>query len=197
MVCHRLHEIIILRNKSIVATLSCNLIWICEVIAVCSTWLSCFIVAKRWLSCCHLVLSNLLLSDCITIIVHCFHILCNNVIFAWYLNIIRLWNLENIWIQIFISNASWIVSKIVFIHPLNLVLSDWLSMCIITLLSTRMICSSVRIVCWSTCSLLALIVCPIKTIFQIINPVSKILLLWSVVYNVQTYLALMSFILNS
>ena len=196
MVCHWLHEVVILGNKSIVISWDYNLIRVCKVVAVHSTWLSTLIIAERWLSCRQLLLGNLLLIDCITVIVCSFHILCYNIIFAWHLNVVTLRNFENVLIQIFICNASWIVSKVVLNGSLHLVLSDWLSLCIITLLPSWMVCSGIRIVCWCGC-LLVLIVCPIKTIFQIINTVTKILMLRTVTYNIQTNLTLMSFILNS
>lgn len=196
MVCHWLHEVVILGNKSIVISRDWNLIRVCKVVTVHSTWLSSLIIAERWLSCCQLLLGNLLLIDCIAVIVCSFHIFCYNVVFAWHLNVVTLRNFENVWIHIFICNASWIDSKVVLNGSLQLVLSDWLSLCIITLLSTWMICCSIRIVCWCG-RLLVLIACPIKTIFQIINSVSKILLLRTVIYYIQTNLALMSFILNS
>lgn len=193
MVCHWLHEVVVLGNKSIVIAWNCNLICICKVVAVHSTWLSSFIVTKRRLSCSQLMLSDLLLRGCTPIIIYSLHIFCYYVIFAWHLNIISLLNFEIIWIQFLICDASWIV----FIDTLHFVLSDWLPLCIIILFPSWMVCSSIRIICWCSCSLLVYIVCSVKAIFQIINTVSEILLLWAIINNIQTYLALMSFVLGS
>jgi hypothetical protein len=132
----------------------------------------------------------MLIGNC-SIIINSFHVFCYYVILTWHLA--RLSHFYNVVTQIFIRCASWNISKIIIT---SFILCNWLSLSIILLFSPWMICSSIRIICGCNNYLLICIV-SIKTIFQIIYSISKILLLCSIIYNVQANLTLMSFILTS
>jgi hypothetical protein len=160
MICHRLHEIVVLGNKSVIVSSNLNLICILEMITVDSTRLSSFIISKWRLGCSQLLLSDLLLICNCSIIIYGFHVFCYYIILTWHL-VIRLSYFYNIVIQIIICCASWNISKIIFA---SFILSNWLSLSIIRLFSSRMICCSIRIICRCNYNLLICVI-SVETIF--------------------------------
>lgn len=192
MICHWFHKIVVLWNKSVIISCYLNLICVLELVTVNSTRLPSFIISERRLGSSQLLLCDLLLIRNGSIIIYSFHIFCNYVILTWHLAI-SLSHFYNIGIQFFISCASRNISKIIIIC---FILSDWLSLCIIRLFPSRVVCCSIWIICRCNNNLLICII-SIKTIFQIIYPISKILLLCSIIYNVEANLALVSFVLTS